>query len=55
MTSTENAEHKKGVGLFKHLKISPLLESKRLFSYISVLDDHTGEARIQGGGIFLKS
>ena len=39
MTSTQNAEHKKGVGLFKYLKISPLLESKLLFSYISVSDD----------------
>ena len=38
MTSTENAEHKKGVGLFVHLKISPLLESKQLFSHISVSD-----------------
>ena len=39
MTSTENAQHKKGVGLFKHLKISPLMESKLLFSYILVSDD----------------
>ena len=38
MTSTENTEHKKGDGLFKHLKISSLLESRRLFSYISVSD-----------------
>ena len=37
--STENVEHEKRVGLFKHLKISPLLESKRLFSYISFSDD----------------
>ena len=38
MTSTENAEHKKGVDLFKSPKISPLLESKRMFSYSSVWD-----------------
>ena len=38
MTSTENAEHKKGVGLFERLKISSLFESKRLFSYVSVSD-----------------
>ena len=36
MTSTENAEHKKGVNLFKRLKINSLLESKLLFSYILV-------------------
>ena len=35
---TEKAEHKKGVGLFKCLKISFLFESKWLFSYISVSD-----------------
>ena len=39
MTSTENAEHEKGVGLFKRQKISSLLESKLLFSYILVSDD----------------
>ena len=38
MMSTENGAHKKGMGLFKCLKISSLLESKRLFSYISVSD-----------------
>ena len=38
MTSTENVEHKKGVGLFKRLKISSLFESKRVFSYSSVSD-----------------
>ena len=38
MTSTENTEHKKGDNLFKRLKISSLLESKRLLSYISVSD-----------------
>ena len=38
MTSTENGEHKKGVSLFKRLKVSSLFESKRLFSYISVSD-----------------
>ena len=38
MTSMENAEHKKGVSLFKRLKISSLLESKQLFSHISVSD-----------------
>ena len=32
MTSAENVEHKKGVGLFKLLKISSLLGSKQLFS-----------------------
>ena len=36
MTSTENAEHEKGVGLFKRRKISSLLERKLLFSYIPV-------------------
>ena len=39
MTSTENAEHKKGVCLFIRLKISSLFESKRLFTDISVSDD----------------
>ena len=39
MTSTENAEHKKWVGLFKRLKISSLFERKQFFSYISVADD----------------
>ena len=38
MMSTENADHKQGVGLLKGLKISSLFESKRLFSYISVSD-----------------
>ena len=37
ISSTENTEHKKGDGLFKRLKISSLLESKRL-SYIAVSD-----------------
>ena len=31
MTSTIKAEHKKGVGMFKRLKIGSLMESKRLF------------------------
>ena len=33
-TSVKNAEHKNRVSLFKYLKISCLMESKRLFSYI---------------------
>ena len=40
-TSVENAEHKNGVSLFKHLKVSSLMETKRLFSYISVADIKT--------------
>ena len=36
--STENVENKKGVSLFKCLKISSLLEIKQLLSYISVSD-----------------
>ena len=39
MTSTENVEHKKGVSLFRCLKIISLLESNRMFSYISVSDN----------------
>ena len=38
MTSAENVEHKKGVSLFKRLKISLVLESKHLFGYILVPD-----------------
>ena len=40
-TSVKNAEHKNGVSLFKHLQISYLMESKRLFSYILVADIKT--------------
>ena len=38
MTLTEDAKHKKGVGLFKRLKISSLFQIKRVFDYISVSD-----------------
>ena len=31
-------EHKKGVSLFKHLKMSSLLEGKQMFGCISVSD-----------------
>ena len=37
-TSVKNAEHKNRVSLLKHIKLSSLIESKRLFSYILVAD-----------------